>query len=112
MSIRRRTGSIRTPRSTTNESRRSFRNSASRPASTGWRLRVDQGMFVMHARVLAIAVLVPLNLVGLAAQATGIREVSASDRSLITLNTKLRYTTMIVLPDGEDILDIVCGDRD
>src|SRR3954470_9966879 len=66
----------------------------------------------MHARVLATAVLVPLSLVGLAAQALGIREVSASDRSLITLNTKIRYTTMIVLPDGEDILDIVCGDRD
>src|SRR4051812_2413792 len=66
----------------------------------------------MHARVLATAVLVPLSLVGVAAQAPGIREVSASDRSLIPLNTKLRYTTMILLPDGEDILDIVCGDRD
>ena len=27
-------------------------------------------------------------------------------------NTKLRYTTMIVLPDDEEILDVVCGDRD
>lgn len=46
------------------------------------------------------------------AQTTGIREVSASPRSLIPLQTRLRYTTMIVLPDGEDILDVICGDRD
>ena len=37
---------------------------------------------------------------------------SASERSLITLQTRLRYTTMIVLPDSEEILDIICGDRD
>ena len=46
------------------------------------------------------------------AQTTGIREVSASDRSLIPLQTRLRYTTMIVLPDTEEILDVICGDRD
>jgi type IV secretory pathway VirB9-like protein len=48
----------------------------------------------------------------LAAQATGVREASASDRGLIQLNTRVRYTTMVVLPDGEDILDVVCGDKD
>jgi type IV secretory pathway VirB9-like protein len=46
------------------------------------------------------------------AQGTGIREVSASARSLIPLQTKLRYTTMVVLPEGEEILDVICGDRD
>jgi len=45
------------------------------------------------------------------AQGTGIREVTAS-RSLIPLQTRLRYTTMIVLPDGEEILDVICGDKD
>ena len=45
-------------------------------------------------------------------QGTGIREVSASARSLIPLQTKLRYTTMVVLPEGEEILDVICGDRD
>ncbi len=45
-------------------------------------------------------------------QTSGIREVAASERSLITLQTRLRYTTMIVLPDSEEILDIICGDRD
>ena len=46
------------------------------------------------------------------AQAVGVREVTASTRSLIQLHTKLRYTTMVVLPDDEEILDVVCGDRD
>lgn len=46
------------------------------------------------------------------AQTNGIREVSASERSLISLQTRLRYTTMIVLPNEEEILDIICGDRD
>ena len=46
------------------------------------------------------------------AQNTGIREVSASARSLIPLQTRLRYTTMIVLPEGEEILDVICGDKD
>lgn len=48
----------------------------------------------------------------LVAQTTGIREVTATDRSVIPLNTRLRYTTMVVLPDGEEILDVICGDRD
>ena len=46
------------------------------------------------------------------AQTNGIREVSASERSLISLQTRLRYTTMIVLPDEDEILDVICGDRD
>ena len=32
--------------------------------------------------------------------------------SLIPLQTRLRYTTMIVLPEGEEILDVICGDKD
>jgi type IV secretory pathway VirB9-like protein len=45
-------------------------------------------------------------------QTSGVREVTATDRSVITLNTRLRYTTMIVLPDDDEILDVICGDRD
>ncbi len=56
--------------------------------------------------------LVPLAVVSAAAQETSIREVSASERSLIPLHAKLRYTTMILLPDDEEILDVVCGDKD
>lgn len=46
------------------------------------------------------------------AQAAGIREVSGSERSVIPVKARLRYTTMIVLPEGEEILDVVCGDKD
>src|SRR5229473_6598434 len=42
----------------------------------------------------------------------GIREVTASARSMIPLQTRLRYTTMIVLPEDEEILDVICGDKD
>ena len=37
---------------------------------------------------------------------------SATERGVIPLQTRLRYTTMVVLPDGEEILDVLCGDRD
>ena len=46
------------------------------------------------------------------AQTNGIREVSASARSLIPLQTRVRYTTMIILREGEEILDVLVGDRD
>jgi type IV secretory pathway VirB9-like protein len=46
------------------------------------------------------------------AQTIGIREVSVSAHSVIPLQTRLRYTTMIVLPDDEEILDVICGDKD
>lgn len=45
-------------------------------------------------------------------QTSGIREVSATDRSVIPLQTRLRYTTMVVLPEGDEILDVICGDKD
>ena len=46
----------------------------------------------------------------LAAQTMGIRQVSASAENVIPLQTRLRYTTMVVLPEDEEILDVICGD--
>lgn len=46
------------------------------------------------------------------AQTPGVREVSASAQNVITLQTRVRYTTMIILPEGEEILDVICGDKD
>jgi type IV secretion system protein VirB9 len=63
-------------------------------------------------RALAVAVVALALSAPVAGQATGIREVSASSRSLIPLQTRVRYTTMIVLPEGEEILDVICGDKD
>jgi type IV secretory pathway VirB9-like protein len=64
-------------------------------------------------RIVVLALVgAPLSVVSLSAQTAGIREVSASARSVIPLQTRLRYTTMIVLPEDEEILDVICGDRD
>jgi type IV secretory pathway VirB9-like protein len=62
------------------------------------------GLFLVVAGVIAPA--------ASNAQTPGVREVTASPRTLIQLQTRLRYTTMIVLPEGEEILDVVCGDKD
>jgi type IV secretion system protein VirB9 len=62
------------------------------------------GLFLVAAGVTAPATS--------SAQTPGVREVTASPRTLIQLQTRLRYTTMIVLPEGEEILDVVCGDKD
>ena len=65
----------------------------------------------VSALVLALAASAPTPATA-QANGTGVREVSASGRSLITLQTRLRYTTMILLPDEEVILDVICGDKD
>jgi type IV secretion system protein VirB9 len=46
------------------------------------------------------------------AAAQGAREVSYSRESVIPLRAKLRFTTMIILPEQEEILDFVCGDKE
>src|SRR5438874_1568855 len=40
------------------------------------------------------------------------REVQYTNRSVVRVNARLRFTTMIILPDTEDILDYVCGDKE
>lgn len=67
----------------------------------------------LRAFTAAIAVLASSGTGTLAvAQTGGVREVSATERGVIPLQTRLRYTTMVVLPEGEEILDVLCGDRD
>ena len=38
--------------------------------------------------------------------------VSYGEKDLVPVKTKLRYTTLIVLPSGERILDFTCGDKE
>src|SRR5471030_3100894 len=47
-----------------------------------------------------------------ATEAQTTREVSYNPRSVVRVNAKLRFTTMIILPESEEILDFVCGDKD
>jgi type IV secretion system protein VirB9 len=47
-----------------------------------------------------------------AASSSGSRTIPYHARDLIALRAKVRYTTMIVLPDGEDIVEATCGDKE
>ena len=40
------------------------------------------------------------------------RTIKYGDKDIATLNTRLRYTTLIVLPAGDPILDFLIGDQD
>ena len=53
-----------------------------------------------------------LLLVASTAKAQATREVSYNPRSVVRINAKLRFTTMIILPEQEQILDFVCGDKE
>ena len=66
----------------------------------------------LRAIVLTTAVVTFSGAVTWAGAQSGVREVSATERGVIPLQTRLRYTTMVILPDGEEILDVLCGDRD
>ena len=65
---------------------------------------------------LPLAILAALLLVGHPASAVGqddnVRQVTVSERSIVPLTTRLRFTTMIILPAGDEILEVICGDRD
>jgi type IV secretion system protein VirB9 len=51
-------------------------------------------------------------LVASTAGAQTTRDVNYTPRSVIRINAKLRFTTMIILPAQEQILDFVCGDKE
>ena len=40
------------------------------------------------------------------------RVVQYNDRDVIAINAKVRYTTLIILPKNEEILDFTCGDKE
>lgn len=69
----------------------------------------------MRITAAALALLLPL-LGAAAAQPQaghpGSRTVRYGERDIIPVRAKLRHATLIVLPQGEQILDFVCGDAD
>jgi len=42
----------------------------------------------------------------------GARTVVYHPRDLVALHAKLQYTTLIVLPEGEDVVEVTCGDKE
>lgn len=52
------------------------------------------------------------DLVGNVPPAPGVKQFEYGARDVLRLNAKLRYTTLIVLPKNEQILDFTCGDKE
>src|SRR5476651_1246864 len=65
----------------------------------------------MSRSCLAVCAL-SLLLVARATEAQTTREVTYSPRAVVHIHAKLRFTTMIILPEQEQILDFVCGDKE
>src|SRR5258708_3533223 len=42
----------------------------------------------------------------------GVKVIPCGDKDIVRLKTRLRYTTLIVLPKTEQILDFTCGDKE
>ncbi len=53
-----------------------------------------------------------LGAVAQAEQSPGVREITANERVITPVTTRLRYTTVIVVPEGEEITESTCGDKD
>ena len=49
---------------------------------------------------------------GVTPPANGARTVQYGDKDVVRINARLRFTTLIVLPKNEQILDFVCGDKE
>lgn len=50
---------------------------------------------------------------GLGALAPGTtRSVTYHDRDVVALHAKVRYTTLIVLPEDDEVVEVTCGDKD
>src|SRR3954471_22764108 len=46
------------------------------------------------------------------ANAQSSRDVTYNPRAVVRIDARLRMTTLVVLPETEEILDFVCGDKD
>jgi type IV secretion system protein VirB9 len=59
-----------------------------------------------------LCVVANLCLCSYTARAQPTREVTYDPRAVVHLNAHLRMTTLVILPENEEILDYVCGDKD
>ena len=61
---------------------------------------------------LTMAAVAPLVAQSAPAPARGARTIVYHPRDLVPLRAKLHYTTLIVLPEGEDVVEATCGDKE
>jgi type IV secretion system protein VirB9 len=71
-------------------------------------------LFVLGASLVAVIPVLaqsePRPAVALVAR--GVRTIVYHPRDLIALRAKLHFTTLIVLPDGDDVVEATCGDKE
>src|SRR5258708_21464012 len=63
-------------------------------------------------KAITVVFLAVLTAVSAAAQTGEGRTVKYADKDIVLIKAKLRYTTLIILPQNEKILDFVTGDKD
>src|SRR6266481_3994979 len=63
-------------------------------------------------KAIAVVFLTVLSVISAAAQTREGRTVKYAAKDIVLIKAKLRYTTLIVLPQNEKILDFVTGDKD
>src|ERR1700694_2425823 len=63
-------------------------------------------------KAIAVVFLTVLSVVSAAAHSGEARTVKYATKDIVLIKAKLRYTTLIVLPQNEKILDFVTGDKD
>jgi type IV secretion system protein VirB9 len=61
---------------------------------------------------LAPVLIAALILTNTSVRAQSTRDVTYDAHAVVRVNAKVRFTTLIILPDTEQILDFVCGDKD
>src|SRR5258708_12321333 len=78
--------------------------------SSCWPPAVERRIAMSRSSIAVCATL--LLLLATATEAQTTREVNYNPRSVVRINARLRFTTMIILPEQEQILDFVCGDKE
>jgi type IV secretion system protein VirB9 len=63
-------------------------------------------------KVISFAAVALLLIGGSSASAQSAREVAYTAQSIVPIHTKIRFTTLVILPEQEQILDFVCGDKE
>ena len=74
--------------------------------------RVPSVCSVKALPLLALLCIFGSSVWGVRADATGARVVKYSQNDIVPVRAKVRFSTLIVLPEGEDILDFTTGDKD
>jgi len=74
--------------------------------------RVAWGCSRKTVALLALLCITCWSALPLRADTTGARVVKYSQNDIVSVRAKIRFSTLIVLPEGEEILDFTTGDKD